>query len=1319
MLLLLAFFKTKKYDKSIAPIAIFTNKNLFNKSRLLNFTSFGEDFSLLITWFIGFLWLFIIILNLKMLTETPVISPKSQDILNFHNSSFTEDPFSLEYQNNNHLTAIDIDDYLETQKIDSKTQKNRENSLETFQDFSHEDSVQFDESNPFLDPLTGIDETQPVASEISPIDDGWKPLYEPGVGGWLTSFAISPHDSDIIIAGGDMLGVAYSHDGGKSWLGGEGLKSWEIEEITFDPNESNKIWLATKSGPYLSLDQGQTWIEKRNGLPNFQWGQYVAPIQEILINPNDSNHLLAFTGHQRIDQASESYLGEVYQSLDNGENWKFLSQIGSGIENNIYDVDFSANNFNQLFATTDEGLFRSINGGQSWSQVGLSLPTGDKQSLTTHATESNTLLITVNGQGIYRSTDGGNTFSTVNSGLNTSNISQTYFDQIQFADSDPNIAFVGEWSKAGNYISEDGGVTWNKLEGYDNSAYSMQNKYFRAFAIDPNNAQKIIGGTGEGIWLSEDLGNSWTDVSSTEITENHWRGNGYSGLVVRNFRWDHFHTNQSFIAAMDSGKWISRDDLNSWEWSGSQRFNGMSDFEGLIDVSFTNTAVEEQVIYGVVGQYSTDSSKGVYVSFDGGQTWQNQGSPITSGTASRIVAHPTETNKVWVIWDEKLFFSNDAGQSWTQKLTTTGNVYELAPDYTAETFQIYVGTASGLYQSSDVNGNNYDLVTGSNLDPRGITRIEIVDHDTFYAVNRKRDGYNKRGIWQYDQGIWTQLTNNNTDGSTPFRLAADIAIDPRNPNRILAATDQDPFLSVSEATGVWLSEDGGNSWEQFNEGLPMLRVKNIQFKPDQSGTVVIGTTGGGLYRTQIGGDTIAPVAHVELNTITQPGDTNYTFQVTYTDNVAIDVNSLDNNDLVVTGDNGFSANATLNDVKVIGNGTAAIATYSLNVPGGTWDMSDNGIYTLTLGSNQVEDINGYGVVGGIIDSFSVNINAVFEQSNQGQGLVTVEAEQFHHHTSPSSLHQWVIVNDNSASGGQALQAVVDNGTNYNTGYESSSPRLDYQINFSQTGTHYVWILGKAGGSDVASSNSIHAGLNGQGLTTSDRISGFDHTYGWSNDTMDTVRATIEVSQTGMQTFNLWMREDGFIVDKIILTTDPNYDATQPPQPTVFEQSNDGLGLVSIEAENYHHTISPDELHQWVIVNDNSASGDQALQAVVDNGTNYNTGYESSSPRLDYQINFSQIGTHYVWILGKAGGSSVWSSNSIHAGLNGQGSTTSDRISGFDHTYGWSNDTMDTVRATIEVTETGIQTFNLWMREDGFIVDKIILTTDLYYEPVNW
>jgi hypothetical protein len=44
--------------------------------------------------------------------------------------------------------------------------------------------------------------------------------------------------------------------------------------------------------------------------------------------------------------------------------------------------------------------------------------------------------------------------------------------------------------------------------------------------------------------------------------------------------------------------------------------------------------------------------------------------------------------------------------------------------------------------------------------------------------------------------------------------------------------------------------------------------------------------------------------------------------------------------------------------------------------------------------------------------------------------------------------------------------------------------------------------------------------------------------------------------------------------------------------------------------------------------------------------------------------------------------------------------------------------MDGPRSTFEVTSVGIHTFNLWMREDGLIVDKIVLTTNPDYVPTG-
>ena len=679
----------------------------------------------------------------------------------------------------------------------------------------------------------------------------WQPLQEPGIGGWISSVGISPHDPNHLIVGGDMLGVGVSTNGGQTWTGGKGLKSWEIEEVTFDPKLPNKIWLATKSGPYVSTDYGQTWQSKRNGFPDFEWGKFVAPVQQILIDSSD-NRLLAFTGNQRNLDPDDPHQGEVYESIDDGENWRIISSIGDVTKdkgNNIFDVSFAGGASQRLFAATEQGLFRSDDSGVTWQGLVGSLPLGIQQTVATHPSNSDIVLATVEGKGIYRSTDGGKTFDLSSNGIKGIS-SRSYFDHIRFAPSDPDTVLVGVSHPNNTYISKDGGQTWNEVDGHQHTAYPMQTQYYRAFAIDPHDSSHIVGGTGVSLWKSADGGSSWQDISSTQLDDGTWQGNGYSGLVVINVRWNPHNPKQSFVAAMDAGKWMSRNDMKSWSWAGSERGNGMSDWNGLGDVAFTDTPADSQVIYASLGQSETSSSKGIYRSEDGGKTWEFKAQPSSSGEDPyRILAHPRQTNKVWVVWGNKLYFSNDSGETWTRKLNHAGEIYELIENDKTPEFDFYVGSESGLWKSNDLNGNNYSLVPGSDDKPRSITRIDFVDGDTFYSVNEESDSRSEQGIWMYDARNWTQLTHNKTwdTSTTPFLHVADIAVDPRNPQRVLAVTNQNPFQSVSQATGVWKSEDGGKTWSQFNEGLDIQRVDNIQFKPDSSGTVVIGTNGGGAY----------------------------------------------------------------------------------------------------------------------------------------------------------------------------------------------------------------------------------------------------------------------------------------------------------------------------------------------------------------------------------------------------------------------------------------------------------------------------------------
>ena len=49
---------------------------------------------------------------------------------------------------------------------------------------------------------------------------------------------------------------------------------------------------------------------------------------------------------------------------------------------------------------------------------------------------------------------------------------------------------------------------------------------------------------------------------------------------------------------------------------------------------------------------------------------------------------------------------------------------------------------------------------------------------------------------------------------------------------------------------------------------------------------------------------------------------------------------------------------------------------------------------------------------------------------------------------------------------------------------------------------------------------------------------------------------------------------------------------------------------------------------------------------------------------------------------------------------------------------WKRSTMDSANASIDVTAAGLQTFNLYMREDGASIDRILLTTDNSYTPTG-
>jgi len=116
-----------------------------------------------------------------------------------------------------------------------------------------------------------------------------------------------------------------------------------------------------------------------------------------------------------------------------------------------------------------------------------------------------------------------------------------------------------------------------------------------------------------------------------------------------------------------------------------------------------------------------------------------------------------------------------------------------------------------------------------------------------------------------------------------------------------------------------------------------------------------------------------PAALATTTNITAAGGTTYTFTVTYTDDVGINVSTIGNGDIRVTGPNGFDAAATFISIDSPTNGTPRVATYSITTPGGAWDFSDNGTYSILLQPNQVTDVGGTAIATDVVGTFAVAI----------------------------------------------------------------------------------------------------------------------------------------------------------------------------------------------------------------------------------------------------------------------------------------------------------------------------------------------------------
>jgi hypothetical protein len=352
------------------------------------------------------------------------------------------------------------------------------------------------------------------------------------------------------------------------------------------------------------------------------------------------------------------------------------------------------------------------------------------------------------------------------------------------------------------------------------------------------------------------------------------------------------------------------------------------------------------------------------------------------------------------------------------------------------------------------------------------------------------------------------------------------------------------------------------------------------------------------------------------------------------------------------------------------------------------------------------------------------------------GEVIIEAEHYTgaiagsgnaagHSWQPSTAYSGFI-------GSAAMQALPNN--DVNTLLNINGPGLTYEVYFQTAGAYYFYVRGYSPAPGANQSDAIHAGLNGMAVTnvSGSGLGNFNQSYTWRNHSNSGQDTTITIPAPGFYTINLWMQEDGTVVDRLwlslvqnvipngnssagpaesqFLTELPTATATPGGQP--FLESGGAVVMEAEHATGFLPGSGNAANHSWQPFSALAGySGDGAVQSWPNVGVS--TLLEVNGPALLYTVEFQTAGTYYVYVRGRAPTPSASQNNTVHVGLDGVAVSTNsgNGLGNFNAAnYTWRNHSNGNQDTIVVVSSPGLHTFYLWMMEDGAVVDKIWLST---------
>ena len=667
--------------------------------------------------------------------------------------------------------------------------------------------------------------------------------------------------------------------------------------MTFHPTNPQILYVGVaQGGVWKSENGGQSWAPLTDNLPMLR-------ISDIDINPLNPDEIYISVGDyaylginlETTNRKRHTHYGlGVFKTTNGGTSWEptaltFEQTDGDG--SLICDVILHPENPQTIVAAGETGIYRSTDGGDSWTQMLDTLMwdlISDPQNPNVLYAASGWVKNSDDGfAGIFKSTDFGLTWSLLNTGIPTTGLVQRIKLDIPPQNSNRIYAVaVDEFSGYyGLYRSDNAGSSWsftpaplNVLDGGQGDNIGGQGTYDLTLLTDSENQDRIFVG-GVNLWASDDAGQSFNPVAhwttfygpTIHADQHHMYRHPLTGeyFMVNDggvYKTSEILT-QTWDDAFNGSPWPSNwTNLNNgmnvtsfYRLSSSKNSTGRLVSGAQDNSTFYFDGNEWFSIFGGDGMdnylspgddfHVLGSSQfgNFYLSYDGGFSSDFVTSnPLDeeSEWTTPVVAAPSQAGRLY-LGNETVVVSDDDGQNWTMGGAIPGTGEPLTALGVSPT------NANLVFAASKVDYlNNLPLrVFRSNNGSQSWVNVTGSLPDSLYATGIALNSVNPSEVFICFAGFsdGAKVYRSTNSGSTWTNVSYNL---PNVPVNMVTSLPGSRDLLAATDAGVFLLRADSTSWIEESMGLPNVIVSDIEIN-EALNKVYVSTFGRGIWATDL------------------------------------------------------------------------------------------------------------------------------------------------------------------------------------------------------------------------------------------------------------------------------------------------------------------------------------------------------------------------------------------------------------------------------------------------------------------------------------